>query len=174
MCACVYVGGVARLLLDPRPPMRERETPPPSWGGHHRQWVVGSLGGRTSYELLLVIIIIYYFIFWEFASRVCVCARADGIIVAYCAWQGALSAADFGRSRHVGRGRRGFCVRSGCSPCVARSRWMRIHMHRVLCGRGRAGMGCRGSCGAHVRGSRFIVVHRGTSGRLCGAWADGA
>ena len=33
VCACVYVGGVARLLLDPRPPMRERETPPPSWGG---------------------------------------------------------------------------------------------------------------------------------------------
>ena len=52
----------------------------------------------------------------------CVCARADGIIVAYCAWQGALSAADFGRSRHVGRGRRGFCVRSGCSPCVAGKR----------------------------------------------------
>ena len=54
MCACVYVGGVARLLLDPRPPMRERETPPPSWGGHHRRRVVGCLGGRNSYELVLV------------------------------------------------------------------------------------------------------------------------
>ena len=52
-----------------------------------------------------------------------------------------------------------------------------VHLHASCVVRGAdggAGMGCRGSCGAHVRGSRFIVVHHGTSGRLCGAWADGA
>ena len=67
VCACVYVGGVARLLLDPRPPMRERETPPPSWGGHHRRWVVRCLGGGNSYELFLVFIL-------SFGSLHLVCA----------------------------------------------------------------------------------------------------
>ena len=172
VCACVYVGGVARLLLDPRPPMRERETPPPHGGGT----IAGGWSGVWGEGIPMNYFLFSFYLLGVCISCVCVCtcgwhhcrvlcvagsAICRGLWAFPSRWEGAKRVL-----RQIGL----FSMRGEVA--------VDAHPHASCVVRGAdgggAGMGCRGSCGAHVRGSRFIVVHHGTSGRLCGAWADGA